>query len=84
MADPTPRGNPRGTEVRRRVAAGESALRGDLASTTTILFTDQSVAFALHHARRAYILQKGQVAYAGTTAELRETPDLQERYLSVA
>ncbi|MEQ6916288.1 ABC transporter ATP-binding protein [Halomonas aquatica] len=56
----------------------------DLASTTTILFTDQSVPFALRHASKAYILQKGQVAYAGTTAELRENPELQERYLSVA
>ncbi|WP_372613827.1 ABC transporter ATP-binding protein [Halomonas sp.] len=56
----------------------------DLASTTTILFTDQSVPFALRHARKAYILQKGQVAYAGTSAELRENPELQERYLSVA
>ncbi|WP_275668704.1 hypothetical protein [Halomonas urmiana] len=40
--------------------------------------------FALRHAQKAYILQKGQVAYAGTTAELRENPDFQERYLSVA
>lgn len=56
----------------------------DLAKTTTILFTDQSVPFALKHASRAYILEKGQVAYEGTTVELRVSPELQERYLSVA
>ncbi|WP_440997975.1 ABC transporter ATP-binding protein [Arhodomonas sp. SL1] len=60
------------------------ALIDELAATTTMLFTDQSVPFALRHAQRAYILEKGEVAYAGTTAELREHPELQERYLSVA
>ncbi|MEC7816448.1 MAG: ABC transporter ATP-binding protein [Pseudomonadota bacterium] len=35
----------------------------DLSKTTTILFTDQSVKFALKHARRAYILEKGQVVH---------------------
>ena len=60
------------------------ALIDELAQTTTIVFTDQSVPFALKHAQRAYILEKGQVVYAGTTAEIRADVALQERYLSVA
>lgn len=40
--------------------------------------------FALKHAQRAYILEKGQVAYAGTVREIRDDPALQERYLAVA
>jgi len=55
-----------------------------LAATTTIVFTDQNLPFALKHASRCYILEKGYVVHAGTTAELRERPELQERYLSVA
>lgn len=60
------------------------ALIDDLARTTTILFTDQSVPFALRHAERAYILEKGQVAWSGTTETIRQDRSIQERYLSVA
>lgn len=59
-------------------------LLDELARTTTILFSDQSVPFALKHAKRAYILEKGQVAWSGTTREMRDDPGIQERYLSVA
>lgn len=55
-----------------------------LAETTTILFTDQSVPFALKHASRAYVLQKGTVVYEGTTEAIRNDPDIQTRYLTVA
>lgn len=55
-----------------------------LAATTTILFTDQNLRFALKHAQRCYVLQKGQVVFAGTTDELKADPTLQEKYLSVA
>lgn len=55
-----------------------------LAQTTTILFTDQSVHFALRHARRAYILEKGQVVHVATSDELRDNTEIQDRYLSVA
>lgn len=60
------------------------ALIERLAETTTILFTDQSVPFALKHASRAYVLQKGTVVYEGTTEAIRKDPDIQTRYLSVA
>ncbi|MBA1146485.1 ABC transporter ATP-binding protein [Ectothiorhodospiraceae bacterium WFHF3C12] len=59
-------------------------LLDELAQTTTILFSDQSVPFALKHATRAYILEKGQVAWSGSTREMRDDPSIQERYLSVA
>lgn len=60
------------------------ALIDRLAETTTILLTDQSVPFALKHAGRGYILQKGQVVYQGSTDIIRDDPQVQERYLSVA
>ncbi len=55
-----------------------------LARTTTILFTDQSVHFALKHARRAYILEKGRVVHTASSDDLRADTDTQHRYLSVA
>lgn len=56
----------------------------DLSQTTTILFTDQSVRFALKHARRAYILEKGQVVHTADSDELKADKESQERFLSVA
>ncbi len=56
----------------------------DLSKTTTILFTDQSVRFALKHARRAYILEKGQVVHEAPSNELRADQATQDRFLSVA
>jgi len=56
----------------------------DLSKTTTILFTDQSVRFALKHARRAYILEKGQVVHEAPSDELRNDQATQDRFLSVA
>ena len=60
------------------------ALIEQLSKTTTILFTDQSVHFALKHARRAYILEKGRVVHEATTESLAQDIDIQHRYLSVA
>ena len=56
----------------------------DLGQSTTIVFTDQSVHFALRHARRAFILERGKVVHEATSEALRNDPDTQERYLSVA
>ena len=56
----------------------------DLSQTTTILFTDQSVRFALKHAQRAYILEKGQVVHEAASDELRKDQATQDRFLSVA
>ncbi len=59
------------------------ALIDRLAQTTTILFTDQSVRFALRHAQRGYILQKGRIVYEASAQRIAEDPDVQ-RYLAVA
>jgi branched-chain amino acid transport system ATP-binding protein len=59
------------------------ALIDELAKTTTILFTDQSVHFALKHARRAYILEKGRVVHQASSQDLLNDTDIQHRYLSV-
>ncbi len=58
-------------------------LMDDLSRTTTILFTDQSVHFALRHARRAYILEKGCIVHTASSKELLQDTDTQHRYLSV-
>ncbi|TKR53852.1 ABC transporter ATP-binding protein [Allopusillimonas ginsengisoli] len=55
----------------------------ELAKTTTILFTEQSVRFALRHARRAYILEKGKVVHEADSQTLAEDKETQHRYLSV-
>lgn len=55
----------------------------ELAKTTTILFTDQSVHFALKHARRAYILEKGKVVHEASSDDLLKDTQIQQRYLSV-
>lgn len=60
------------------------ALIDELAATTTILFTDQSVHFALKHAKRAYILEKGRIVHEAPAAALREDRETQDRFLSVA
>lgn len=54
-----------------------------LAQTTTILFTDQSVHFALKHAKRAYILEKGVVVHEALSQDLLTDIQIQNRYLSV-
>lgn len=59
------------------------ALIDDLAKTTTVLFTDQSVHFALKHAKRAYILEKGKIVHSALSADLIEDTEIQHKYLSV-
>lgn len=55
-----------------------------LSKSTTILFTDQSVHFALKHAQRAYILEKGRIVHVARSQDLVQDIDTQHRYLSVA
>ncbi len=55
-----------------------------LSKTTTILFTDQSVHFALKHASRAYILEKGTIVHESTSQDLANNIEIQHRYLSVS
>ncbi|MBN1977412.1 MAG: ABC transporter ATP-binding protein [Anaerolineae bacterium] len=48
---------------------------------TTILLVEQNALMALSVAGRGYVLETGQVVLAGTAAELRENPQVQEAYL---
>ena len=65
------------------IADGRIAVIDDLSATTTILFTDQSVHFALKHAQRAYILEKGRIRFSGTIAELEANTAVRDQYLAV-
>ncbi len=60
------------------------ALIDQLSQTTTLLFTDQSVHFALKHASRAYILEKGVIVHEASSEALRADAQTQQRYLAVA
>jgi branched-chain amino acid transport system ATP-binding protein len=48
---------------------------------TTILLVDQVAGLALSVADRAYVLQSGEVAHAGTAAQMRNDPALARAYL---
>jgi branched-chain amino acid transport system ATP-binding protein len=48
---------------------------------TTIFMVEQNANMALSIARRAYVLQTGQVVLSGAAAELRQNPMIREAYL---
>lgn len=52
------------------------------AAGLSVLLTEQSAVFALRHADRGYILEKGEVRAEGTAAQLGDGPELHE-YLGV-
>ena len=49
----------------------------------SILLCEQNLHFAQLVADRAYIIEKGQLRFSGTMAELAATPAAREQYLSV-
>ncbi len=49
----------------------------------TVLLSEQSLHFAHVVADRAYIIEKGQIRYTGTMAELESNAAVREQYLSV-
>jgi branched-chain amino acid transport system ATP-binding protein len=49
----------------------------------SILIIDKDVATLTRIADRHYILEKGQIVWSGTSAELRARADIQHRYLGV-
>jgi branched-chain amino acid transport system ATP-binding protein len=55
-------------------------LRGD---EVTILLVEQNANAALRIADRAYVLEGGRVALAGTAAELAADPRVREAYLGL-
>ncbi len=54
-------------------------LRGDVA----VLLAEQNARFAVALCDRGCVLEKGEVRFAGTRAELERDPEIQERYLAV-
>jgi len=49
----------------------------------TIIIVEQNLAAALSIASRAYILNNGHVVFDGTSAELKESPQILSRYIGV-
>lgn len=49
----------------------------------SILLVEQNLALALTLADRLYVLNKGQIAFAGTPADLHYRPEIKHRYLGV-
>ena len=47
----------------------------------TILLIEQNASLALHLAHRGYVLDTGKIAAEGTSAELRENPEVKKAYL---
>lgn len=49
----------------------------------TIVLVEQNLAAALKMATRAYIINNGHVVHEGTTAEIKQNPEVLHRYLGV-
>jgi branched-chain amino acid transport system ATP-binding protein len=57
------------------------AIRDVNAAGTAILLVEQNVTMALDIASRAYLLEEGRIAAAGTPGEVFGTPELRRAYL---
>jgi branched-chain amino acid transport system ATP-binding protein len=49
----------------------------------TIILSEQNLKFATYLSDRAYIIEKGQIKYEGTIADLQANPDVRRAYLMV-
>jgi branched-chain amino acid transport system ATP-binding protein len=49
----------------------------------TIVIVEQNLAAVLSLAHRAYVLNNGHVVFEGTSADLRQAPEITSRYLGV-
>jgi len=47
------------------------------------LLCEQNAKFATALSDRAYVLEKGQVRFSGTTAELQQNDEVRQQYLSI-
>jgi branched-chain amino acid transport system ATP-binding protein len=52
-------------------------------SGLTILLCEQNAKFATTLSDRAYVLEKGQVRFSGTIAELQQNDEIRQQYLSI-
>jgi branched-chain amino acid transport system ATP-binding protein len=66
------------------VSALFETIRTIAASGVTMLLVEQNVALALEVASRAYVLEEGRVAAAGSPAELRRRPEIRRAYLGLS
>ncbi|MSQ18837.1 MAG: ABC transporter ATP-binding protein [Betaproteobacteria bacterium] len=53
------------------------------ASGATVLISEQNLRFAMELADRVYIIEKGEIRYHGTPAELAARPEIRQQYLMV-
>jgi len=65
------------------VLAMFGAIRDVHAAGTAVLLVEQNVVMALDLAQRAYLLEEGRIAAAGTPAEMFRTPELRRAYLGI-
>jgi branched-chain amino acid transport system ATP-binding protein len=65
------------------VGALFETIRTIAASGVTMLLVEQNVALALEVATRAYVLEEGRIAAAGSPAELRRRPEIRRAYLGL-
>jgi branched-chain amino acid transport system ATP-binding protein len=49
----------------------------------TVLLVEQNVRQALEIASRGYVLETGRIVRSGTSAELREDPEIRRAYLGI-
>ncbi len=63
----------------RELGEAVRRLRGEV----SVLLAEQNARFAVALCDRGYVLEKGEVKFAGTREELARNPEIQERYLAV-
>jgi branched-chain amino acid transport system ATP-binding protein len=73
------------TGLAPKLAADAYAALGDLRGHgLTVVVAEQQVPLALSIADRGYVLENGRIELTGTSAELRDNPDVQRAYLGIA
>ncbi|QLG63953.1 ABC transporter ATP-binding protein [Halorarum salinum] len=65
------------------IASVESAIQRIADSGKTILLVEQNAVAAMNIADRAYVLDQGELVFAGGAEELRGDEEIRERYLGV-
>ena len=63
----------------RELGEAVRRLRGEI----SVLLAEQNARFAVALCDRGYVLEKGEVRFAGTRQDLERNPEIQERYLAV-
>lgn len=65
------------------VANIEKKIRELKAAGLSIVLAEQNLDFVLALSDRCYVLEKGQVVFCGTADELRDSQDVQDKYLRI-